>query len=185
MPDAPTVAATPAEAKRYARAVLAEVSEHLEQLLTHAAARGVEPSALGSPQEVARRMMRTIPEPSPWARVLGPVYTTASLRPLLGGVSRQAIEDRIKRGTLLALTTADRKRVFPAFQFDDDFRPIPGLSDVLAALRPAGEDWTIASWLTHPHPGLGDTAPIEWLRAGHPADRVLAIAQTTGKRWAA
>lgn len=61
---------------------------------------------LGSPEELAERMVATVPEPSPWGE-LGPFYSTRKVAKLLGGVSRQAIADRRKRGTLLGLRTAD------------------------------------------------------------------------------
>ena len=52
----------------------------------------------------------------------GPFYSTAGLARVLGGVSRQAIEERRRRRTVLALRTADDAWVYPAFQLDEHNR---------------------------------------------------------------
>lgn len=172
------------EGSDFTRDVLAHVAERLEQLLEDVEAAGVEPGSLGAPEELARRMVATIPQPSPWVKAVGPVYTTSGVRAMLGGVSRQAIEDRINRGTLFALTTADRRRVFPVFQFDDRGTPVDGLADVLAVLKPAADDWTVASWLHHPQRALGRRSPIRWLRDGRDRKRLDALVHATASRWA-
>jgi hypothetical protein len=171
-------------ADRFTSAVLDQVAKDLEALMEEVEAAGVEPEALGTPSEVARRMVATIPQPSPWAKVLGPVYTTTGVRALLGGITRQAVDDRINRGTLFSLTTADRRRVFPAFQFDERNEPVDGLAELLAPLRPAADEWMIASWLTQPAAELDRRSPIAWLRERRDANRLEAFARSTASRWA-
>ena len=73
---------------------------------------GHDADALGDPDDLAARMLATVPEPSPWDE-LGPFYSTAGLARVLGGVSRQAIEERRRRRTVLALRTADDAWVYP------------------------------------------------------------------------
>ena len=147
-------------------------------------AAGVDPEALGTPAEVARRMVATIPQPSPWAKVLGPVYTTRGVRALLGGITRQAVDDRVNRGTLFALTTADRHRVFPAFQFDEKSGALDGLPEVITRLRPLADEWMIASFLTQPAAELDGRSPVVWLREGRDADRLDSFTRATASRWA-
>jgi hypothetical protein len=171
-------------ADRFAADVLDQVAKDLEALMEEVEAAGVEPAALGTPAEVARRMVATIPQPSPWAKVLGPVYTTGGARALLGGITRQAVEDRINRGTLFALTTADRRRVFPVFQFDDRNEPLDGLAETVASLRPHADEWMIASWLLQPADELNRRSPVAWLREGRDRDRLDAFTRVTASRWA-
>jgi hypothetical protein len=164
--------------------VLGEVAKDLEALMREVEAAGVEPETLGTPAEVARRMIATIPQPSPWAKVLGPVYTTSGVRGLLGGITRQAVDDRVARGTLFALTTADRHRVFPAFQFDDRNEPLAGLAELIAPLRPLADDWMVASWLTQPAAELNRRSPVVWLRERRDPERLEAWVRATVSRWA-
>lgn len=105
----------------------------------------------------------------PWGPAIGPVYRTDQVRVLLGGVSRQALHDRVKRSTLLALKTRDGVTVYPAWQFTDG-QVLPGLAEVLKvfAADEHGEivdGWTLASWL---RTGLNE------LDGGSVADRLLA-----------
>src|SRR5580765_2997081 len=100
----------------------------LEQLNTIDGSRAL--AVLGAPADAAELMVSALPRPSPWADAVGPVYRTPAVRRLLGGVTRQALVDRARRHTLLALRTADDHLVWPAFQFAGS-RPLEGLARVL------------------------------------------------------
>ena len=101
-----------------------------------------------------------------WTDAVGPFYDTEAVMSLLGGVSKQAVNDRVRRHRLLALRTGSGRLVYPAAQFHDE-RVIDGLGDVLDALVPDNtEAWMVASWLSTPDPDLGDRTPIAALRAG-------------------
>lgn len=101
-----------------------------------------------------------------WGEQLGPVYDSEGVMALLGGVTKQAVSDRVRRHALLALRTGSGRLVYPAFQFDGR-RVIDGLAAVLAVVVPDDtEAWYVASWLTTPDPALGGLAPYEALRAG-------------------
>jgi len=116
-----------------------------------------------------------------WSQDVGPFYDTTGARAALGGVTRQAVSDRLHRRALLGLVlSADgsgRPRlVYPVWQFDT----LDQLREVLPA---AGYDverpttgWTIAVWLTTPDSRLDGQAPIALLRSGHSA-AVLALAR--------
>lgn len=127
---------------------------------------GHDPAELGSPAEMAERMLAAVPEPSPWSAV-GPFYSTTGVRRLLGGITRQAVEDRRRRGSLVALQTAEGTWVYPAFQFDERNRPIPA---VVAAHRRLATGrigaWTAAGALLGPQPDLGGRSIVEHLRGG-------------------
>jgi hypothetical protein len=160
---------------RWVADVSARVTAELRRRIEAMRAAGQDPAALGSPADLAERMVAAVPQPSPW-RDLGPFYTTRAVCQLLGGVTRQAVEDRRRRRRILALRTADGTWVYPAFQFGADNRVLPGLPDVLAALAQARvSEWTVASMLTTPQPALGGRSIVEHLRAERPIEPVLEL----------
>jgi hypothetical protein len=152
----------------------------LEQL--NAADGATALAVLGPPGEAAELMVSALPQPSPWADAVGPVYRTPAVRRLLGGVSRQALVDRARRHTLLALRTADDHLVWPTFQFDGS-RPLAGLARVLAAFDRHVDEWMLARWLRAEQPELEQQSVVGWLRAGGDVDRAVEVAATTAARW--
>jgi hypothetical protein len=173
-------------APTYVRAVLAHLEQGLATYAEAASAAGGRPEAmLGPPELVAERMLAALPEPSPWADVLGPVYRQSQLARFLGGVSRQALADRERRGTLFALRTADGSVVYPAWQLRGA-QVLPDLPEVLRALRAGGggDDWAIAGWLRAGQESLGGASAVEWLAAGGDREAVLVLARDTAARWA-
>jgi hypothetical protein len=123
---------------------------------------------------------------SGWNDRIGPFYSTTEVARLLGGISRQEVAERRKRRTLLALKTADDVLVYPAFQFDERHRLLPGLTEVLKAF-PDGrvDEWTLAGWLVSPLRSLEGESVRDWLRAGKPPERAVAAAQDAAHRFAA
>lgn len=65
-------------------------------------------------------------------------YTTAQVAELLGGVSRQAVSQRVANKRLLAADIS-RQWWFPAWQFPDG-RPAAGLPEVIGVFAELGED---------------------------------------------
>jgi hypothetical protein len=104
---------------------------------------------------------------------------------VLGGVSRQAIEERRRRRTVLALRTADDVWVYPAFQLDDHNRVVRGLADVLDRFHPRARDdeWMVASFLAAAQPGLDGRTVVDHLRAGGDLAPALALADERAARW--
>lgn len=138
---------------------------------------------LGSPSEVAERMVATVPSPSPWNEVLGTFYGPGKVARLLGGISRQAVADRRGRGTLLGLKTADGKWIYPAFQFDERHRVHEGLPDIIRCLGAAEmDDWTLAGWLVAERSQLEGHSIIGWLQEGRGSDLPLALAREAAGR---
>ena len=172
------------EARNYVQAVSSRVSAGLARRIGALQQQGHHAAALGDPDEIAARMLATVPEPSPWTE-LGPYYSTAGLARVLGGVSRQAIEERRRRRTVLALRTADDVWVYPAFQLDDHNRVVRGLADVLDRFHPRARDdeWMVASFLAAAQPGLDGRTVVDHLRAGGDLGPALALADERAARW--
>lgn len=107
-----------------------------------------------------------------WADDVGPFLDTDGVRAALGGVTKQAVSQRMNARRLLGLRLAEDgsgavRLVYPAWQFR------PGILDLLPeVLAAAGYSpgrattgWTIATWLTTSHPGLGGMTPVQLLAA--------------------
>lgn len=123
------------------------------------------------PEDAGRRAATSLVTGHRWAQDVGPFYDTDGARAALGGVTKQAVSDRLRRGALLGLTLAAdgsgrARRVYPVWQFD----VLDHLHEVLPA---AGWDddrpttgWTIAVWLTTTDPRLEGQTPLALLRGG-------------------
>ncbi|MGW9157461.1 hypothetical protein [Microbacterium sp. NPDC055665] len=85
-------------------------------------------------------------QPNPWAKVVGPCFTVASMAGALGWTENEVL-DASKDLRLLMLTTDDDVDLFPSFQFQGG-KIVDGLQDVLRVLETgtAGR-WTWAQWL--------------------------------------
>lgn len=105
---------------------------------------------------------------------LGAFYTTDRVRKVLGGVSRQAVNQRVHSNRLLRVVTADDEKLFPAFQFKGQDL-VPGLQDLLKVLLDSGVDgWTVAYWLTARIGQFGQTTALDVLDSGD-ADRIAEL----------
>lgn len=173
------------EVDPYVARVSARVSAELARRVDAMRSQGHSPDALGSPDDLAARMLAAVPQPSPWSE-LGPYYSTAGIARVLGGISRQAVEERRRRRTILALRTADGVWVYPAFQLDDRNRVVTGLAEVLARFQPqtTDDEWMVASFLAAPQPGLDGRSVVDHLRAGGDLRRALDLAGERAARWA-
>ncbi len=95
--------------------------------------------------------------------------------------SRQAVDKQRRTGRLLALRAGPSWR-YPAWQFVDG-QPLPGLPEVLAALREVSP-WTAAAFLLSRNARLGGRRPVDLLRRGE-LDAVVRAAQAYGVHGAA
>jgi hypothetical protein len=156
----------------------------VESRLDELAAAGVPLESLGSPEQVADSVVAALPARShPYDLSLGPFYDTAGLTRWLD-VSRQALADRVRRGSLLACRTADGHLVYPAFQFDGRGAIRRGLLPVLKAFT--GQDgWAIASWIVTSTEALDGHSAMDWLALGRDPQRVVALAASDAAGWAA
>ena len=167
----------------YVDRVSAEVAEGLTRRLAALRDEGGDPASLGTPDEVAAKMLATVPDRSPWDR-LGPFYSSKGIAATLGGISRQAVEERRRRRTILALRTADGEWVYPAFQLDDRNRVLRGLGDVLACFDgDEVDDWLLAGTLVAQTPELGGRSAIDVLRHDGTTPALLALMRDLASRW--
>jgi hypothetical protein len=182
---APKAVNTAVAVDPYVAQVSARVNAELARRVGTLRERGVDPDSLGDPDALAARMLAAVPEPSPWSE-LGPFYSTSGIARVLGGISRQAVEERRRRRTILALRTADGVWVYPAFQLDDRNRVVQGLAEVLDRFRPhtADDEWMVASFLAAPQPGLHGDSVVDHLRSGGDLAAVLDLAADRAERWA-
>lgn len=134
------------------------------------------------PNWVADAMLNALPTRHPFAE-LGPFYDTTGVIGWLG-ISRQALHQKVKSHQVLACTTGDSQRVYPAWQFTTDGRPLVGLPQVLHALLRATDPWTAAIWLTTPVDRLDEVSAVDWLAARRDPAPVVEAAREDAARWA-
>ena len=101
----------------------------------------------------------------------GGAVPAASAMSILGLKSRQAVQQRRTRGTLLGLPLGGSTYLYPVWQFEGQ-AVLPGLPDTLAALAPL-DPWGQAAYLLAGEPRLGGERPLDALRSG----RIAAVVQ--------
>lgn len=168
---------------------LESVAKHVRHALAGLAERYAEKGRsledLGTAQEIAIRMLASVPAPSDWDDLVGPFYSTGKLAQLLGNISRQAIAERRERRTLLGLRTADGAYVYPAFQFTEHNEVLSGLAEVLQCFdRMYVDGWTVAGWLMASQRSLGGRSVIDHLAAGRGREKPVALARSQAARYA-
>lgn len=174
----------------FRRRLLDAVDEAVVARLREVERRGGVPAELGDPVELAERMTAALPQSGhPLDLELGPFYDTAGLS-RWWDVSRQALADRVRRGTLLACRTADGHLVYPAFQFARDGSVRPGIVDAVAVFaRHRVDGWTAAVWLTTASPVFDGDSAVDHLvvHRGSAAAiaRVVRQAEADAAAWAA
>ncbi|MFJ3473456.1 hypothetical protein ACIPJ1_11015 [Microbacterium maritypicum] len=122
-------------------------------------------------------------KPNPWARIIGPCYTLASMARALGWTEAEVV-DRGLALQLLMLRSDEGVLLFPAFQLDDGV-VVEGLTEVLTTLSGGVVDpWTWAQWL-NAEPGDADSPrSIQQLWEGR-LDEVLRDARQDASSWSA
>lgn len=155
----------------YEDRVITSLRPRLDVIVSRLAESG---TPLPDPDDLAEAMASaapTVSTRSEYDRLLGPFYSSTGVMNLLDVPTKQALDDRRKRGTLLAARTSDNIWVYPAFQFDAKARSVrPALKAVLAALKPAPR-WGAALWLVTALPDLGGRCPLKAVEK--PQDRGL------------
>ncbi len=106
----------------------------------------------------------------------GGALSTAQVGELLGDVTRQAVEKRRERGTLLAVQLRG-EYYYPLCQFDGE-EVIEGLPNVLKAFT-IKNGWTQLSVLLSEQDALDGRTVLEALRAGE-VDEAAAVARSFG-----
>lgn len=106
----------------------------------------------------------------------GGAITAVEAAALLGGITRQAVEKRRERGTLLAVMLNGECR-YPMFQFEHA-AVLAGLSAVLKAFS-VRDGWTQLSVLLSPHDALDKRTVVDALTQGD-VDAAVGVAASFG-----
>jgi hypothetical protein len=105
-------------------------------------------------------------------------YSTDEVRQLLGGVTRQAVSQRVRNKRLLSMEISG-KSWFPDWQFADG-RLVAGLPEVIAALDESNQDaYTADAVMRTPYPEENGRTLAELLHAGE-LERVLHYVRVIG-----
>ncbi|WP_341974013.1 hypothetical protein [Microbacterium sp. LWO13-1.2] len=122
--------------------------------------------------------------PNPWAEIIGPCYTAASLARELGW-SESDVAEATASLTVLEVKTSDGVLLYPAFQVWNGAL-VEGLDAVLHILSTGTESrWTWAQWLNvrvDDESGEEASSAIEQLLTGQ-LDAVLRDARHTAWAW--
>jgi hypothetical protein len=121
-----------------------------------------------------------------WGRAVGDRWDTTTAAEFLG-ISRQALNERVKRGTIVGLPGRGTTW-FPTWQFDLVARSArPVVVDVVDAFRRAmGESdlYTVASWATTRQSMLDGLTPADWIGAGRDSARLIDAARRSARKLA-
>lgn len=112
----------------------------------------------------------------------GGSYSLEEARRLLNGVSRQAVEKRVREGRLLAVVGHNNRRFYPVAQFNDDGSVIDGLRAVQDALATRNA-YAVLNFLVNPNPRLDNRKPISLLKQGE-VEQVVEVAARIGEQGA-
>lgn len=128
--------------------------------------------------QAARRAALAAAATTVWEDVVGPLLSGQQVRELMGGVSRQRLEQLAGSGRLIVLEERSGQRRYPAWQFGRDSRPLAALVAAHQRLVTDGEmsPWSAASWCVHEHDELGGLSPLDWARAGRDPDYLALVA---------
>ena len=167
--------------------LLDRVERQLAERADELAGQGRSLSSLGDLDDLAARMVAALPSVHPWDAAFGPFYDTAGLMQWLG-VSRQALADRVRRGTLLACRTTDGHLLYPILQFGRTGQVRPGVIDVVGILGRAGADgWAVGLWLTTPSDAFDGESAVDYLvlhrSSKEVVERVVTVATGDATRW--
>jgi hypothetical protein len=97
-------------------------------------------------------------------RAAGGAYDLAEVESLLG-VSRQAINKRVRQGSLLAVPGPGNRLRYPTVQFKPDGSIVEGLREVKEVL-PSRNVWVTLNFLVSRDPRLNNRRPIDLLKKG-------------------
>jgi len=121
-----------------------------------------------------------MPETNRMADLVGPFHDTDGVAKRLN-VPVDALPAARRDGLLLGVQTSDGAWIYPVFQFTGG-QVDPDLLPVLHIFRHS-PPWSTAVWLCGPDDDLAGLTPVEWLRAGNPAEVVIRNARHTAYNW--
>ena len=117
------------------------------------------------PDARSRALLRGIQLAQEDLRDAGGAYDLEEVRTIMRGVSRQAIDKRVREGKLLAVPGPNNRRRYPTVQFKPDGDVVDGLREVRDAL-PSRNPWVMLNFLVNPDARLQQRRPIDLLKVG-------------------
>lgn len=141
----------------------------LARLLSRQAA---NESAIGEADPVAEAVLRSVGAKQQLLEEAGGAFEAAQVADLLR-ISRQAVNQRRTRGTLLGVPAGSRY-LYPACQFTET-GVVPHLGEALGAFQELGDPWTRLSVLLSGEDVLDGETVIEALRRGHVENALAEI----------
>lgn len=118
-----------------------------------------------------------------WENELGPLLSTAQVREVLGGVSRQRVDELLRARRLIGLRESSGRWSYPLFQFEDG-RPLEALIVAYWTVVEGGlDEWSAASWCVAPDPALAGSSALQWAREDKEPERLLAAARQDAARF--
>jgi hypothetical protein len=155
----------------------------IHKQLAFIAAADIDLNSIGAPEDLADSMAAVLPASHPFDELIGPFYDTSSLSKWLR-VSRQRLNQRVKKHQLLACPLEDGGNVYPAWQFASNGAMTPGVQDILPILACGTSDnWQMALWFSTPSEQLRGLSPKDWLLKGRRVGPVVELARETAARW--
>lgn len=134
--------------------------------------------------EAARRGALLAVAADVWEDELGPLLTTVQVGELLGGISRQRVDERLREQALIGLRDNAGRLQFPSFQFVDG-RPVASMVEAFWIVADgAGDGWVAASWCVTTDEALGGVSPVAWVRHGGDPERLATVARQDAARFA-
>jgi hypothetical protein len=133
--------------------------------------------------EAARRGALLAVASQAWENELGPLLSTADVRELLGGVSRQRVDELLRSKRLIGPSDRAGHRQYPAFQFHDG-QPLESLITAFWTVADAAiSPWTAAAWCTAAdNAALDGLSPLVWARRGRDAEHLARVARQDAAR---
>lgn len=132
--------------------------------------------------ETARRAAILAAAEQAWENELGPLLTSAQVRELLAGVSRQRVDELLRARRLIGLQDRSGRRRFPAFQFHDGRALEPLIAAYWTVGNHAVDGWTAAAWCVAPDDALDGRSPVQWAREGRDRERLADVARQDAAR---
>jgi hypothetical protein len=175
----------------------ADYADQVSKLLTARILRRLELSpreVFPSPEDLVARLADLVvveeDKPNPMADLLSPFWSGSkvgreldSLKPL----SRQALAERRKNGSLLGLVTSDNKTIYPVAQFHRVGGRVevrPGVKAMLSVLRHA-DPWSVALLVLSDNPveELEGMSPLEAMERGVGLEKLSSYADVVRREW--
>lgn len=132
------------------------------------------PEEAFEPSARARAVLRGVQAVRDLLAESGGTYQLDDVRMLLGNVTRQAVEKRVREGHLLAVTGPHGRRVYPTIQFQPDGATVAGIKEIQEAL-PSRNAWGVLSFLVGRQDALDGRRPIDLLKSGDRGSAELAL----------